>query len=363
MNASSNILTKIKDFVLPSQGSLGIDIGTTSIKVVEINREAGEFVLRNYGILENFGHLERENAILQDSSLKIMEDATASLLKKVLEKMKVKTRQAVFSLPVFSSFTTIMDLPKLSPKEINQTIPYQARQYIPIPLSEVMLDWQVLTPLAQSFSERTEVLLMAIPSDVINRYSRIAQLAGVYLKAMELESLSLARSVVNDDLTTLVIDVGSRASTFSVVDKRELRMSYSIDTAGNDFTVSVSRGLNLSPLAAEELKRNRGLMVSSDQRYLPALITPYLDVIINEAKKIMTSYYNQTSREIKKIILSGGGVLPYGIKDYFQKEFNLETQIANPFSKIKYDPTIYPIIQKSGASFSIAAGAALKIFS
>ena len=77
----------------------------------------------------------------------------------------------------------------------------------------------------------------------------------------------------------------------------------------------------------------------------------------------MTNYYNQSSREIKKIILSGGGVLPYGIKDYFQKEFNLETQLANPFLRIKYDSILYPVIQKSGASFSIASGAALKGFS
>ena len=354
---------RIKEFVVPFNAYLGIDIGTTSIKVVELAQNDGSISLKNYGILENFGHLERENAAIQTSSLKIMDEMTTEMLKELMRQMGPMVRNAVFSLPAFSSFVTVMDLPTLSDKDLKAAIPYEARQYIPIPLTEVVLDWQALNPLAGAGSERSQILLIAVPQEVVNKYYRIAQQSGLNLKALELESVSLARALVNHDpTTTLIIDMGSRATSISIVDEKNIRLTHDIDTAGNDLTLAVARGLNISTLTAEQMKKDRGLAVAPDSQYLPALITPLLDVIINEVSKVKQRYFDKNRREVKRVILTGGGVLPPGISDYFSKELGLETFFGNPLSKINYNPQLEPAIRDIGNTLSVALGAALKEF-
>jgi len=358
-----SVFGKISDVLFPPSNVLGIDIGTTSIKVVELNQQNGVITLQNYGMLENFGHLERENAAIQTSSLKIMDEMTASLLKELLKAMGQSSRNVVFSLPAFSSFVTVMELPSVSEKEVVQAIPYEARQYVPFPLTEVVLDWEILSPLPGVAAGRTEVLLIAVLQEVVNKYYRIAELAGLKLKALELEPLSLARAMVGQDPTaTIVIDMGARVTSISIVDEKNVRLTHDIDTAGNDLTMSVARGLNISPIKAEELKRARGLSVASDQQFLPALMTPILDSVINEVKKMMRRYMDHTRRDIKKAVLTGGAVLPPGIKEYFAKELGIDTLLGNPFAHVSYNHMLEPIIKESGNEYSVALGAALKGF-
>lgn len=358
-----SLWNNLKGYLIPYSAVLGVDIGTTTIKVVELDKSDGVFSLKNYGLLENFGHLERENAAIQTSGLKIVDELTASLLKELLNKMGPTVKEAVFSLPAFSAFVTVMDLPNVSEKEFNQLIPYEARQYIPIPLSEVVLDWQVLNPLPGSLTERTQVLLIAVSQEVVNKYVRIAQLAGLHLRALELESISLARALVGEDpLTTVVIDIGARATSISIVDEKNVRLTHDIDTAGNDLTLAVARGMNLSPLKAEEIKRNYGVLITAEQQYLPGLLTPLLDFIINEVKKLGARYAEKTRREIKRAILCGGGAMPPGIKDYFQKELGVPTELGNPFARVNYSPELEPLIRELRTQFSSAVGAGLKVF-
>ncbi|MEW5805611.1 MAG: type IV pilus assembly protein PilM [Patescibacteria group bacterium] len=357
-----SIWEKLKGYLIPYSSVLGIDIGTTTIKVVELNKSDSVLSLKNYGILENFGHLERENAAIQTSGLKIVDEMTASLLKELLVKMGPTVKEAVFSLPAFSSFVTVMDLPNVSEKEFNQVIPYEARQYVPIPLSEVVLDWQVLNPLPSSLSGRAQVLLIAVSQDVVNKYYRIAELAGLRLKALELESVSTARALIgNDSTTTAIIDIGSRATSISMVDEKDVRLTHDIDMAGNDLTLAIARGMNISPIKAEEIKKNYGILITAEQQYLPGLLTPLLDFIISEIKKLSSRYTDKTRREVKKAILCGGGALPPGIKDYFQKELGMPVELGNPFARVSYAPDLEPVLKEIKAQFSPAVGAGLKV--
>lgn len=354
---------KVRGFLIPYSSVLGIDIGTTTIKVVELNQDDNLIKLSNYGILENPGHLERDNAAIQASGLKVADEMTASLLKNLLQQMGRTVKEAVFSLPAFSSFVTVMDLPSISEKEFAQAIPYEARQYVPIPLSEVVLDWKVLTPLPGSLPNRTQVLLIAVSQDVVNRYYRIAEYAGLKLKSLELESLSAARALVpSDPTTTIIIDIGSRATSISIVDEKDVRMSHDIDTAGNDLTMAVARGMSISAVKAEEIKKNYGISPNQPYQYLPALLTPLLDMIISEAQKLMKRYSEKTRREVRRVILCGGGAMPPGIKDYFGREFKLPIEMANPFESISYKVELEPVLRTINPQLTSAVGAGLKLF-
>lgn len=358
-----DFVDKARGFLIPYSSVLGVDIGTTTIKAVELNQDDNLIKLSNYGILENPGHLERDNAAIQASGLKVADELTASLLKNLLREMGRTVKEAVFSLPAFSSFVTVMDLPNISEKEFAQAIPYEARQYVPIPLSEVVLDWKVLTPLPGSLPNRTQVLLIAVSQDVVNRYYRIAEYAGLKLKSLELESLSAARALVlSDPTTTIIIDIGSRATSISIVDEKDVRMSHDIDTAGNDLTMAVARGMSISAVKAEEIKKNYGISPNQPYQYLPALLTPLLDMIISEAQKLMKRYSEKTRREVRRVILCGGGAMPPGIKDYFGREFKLPIEMANPFESISYKVELEPVLRTINPQLTSAVGAALKLF-
>lgn len=340
---------------------LGIDIGTTAIKAVELAQEGGVIKLDTYGILENYGHLERINDAIQTSSLKILDEMTAEMLKKLLSEMRLSTRNCAMSVPIFSTFVSLMDLPRLSQKELAQAIPFEARQYIPIPISEVALDWQVLGPTPGQEAQRVQVLLVAIPQDVIVKYQRIAELAGLNLKIIETETISAARALVGADSSTLLlVDIGSRATVITAVDEGYVRITRSIDIAGGDLTQVIANGLGVSTLKAEMLKKSRGLMSGVQEENLAALMTPLLDVMINEIQKLGALYQERTKREVKKIVLTGGTANIPGLTDYIGRELKKQVIIGNTFSQLQYPAALSPIIANVGPTFAVAVGLGLR---
>src|SRR5271169_535147 len=122
-----------------SSSFLAVDIGTTSIKVVELKRGGDMPIIVNYGLLESSGYLARANQALQTSSLKIFESDMAELLKTIINEMGSSTKNAIASIPQFSAFMTVLDFPKMKKEEAEKAMQYQARQYVPLPLSEVAL--------------------------------------------------------------------------------------------------------------------------------------------------------------------------------------------------------------------------------
>src|SRR3989344_1932190 len=124
---------------------LGIDVGTSSIKIVELEKEDNYIKLANYGLIEDsdfFGEITNGSSV--PSGLKISEGDVSALIKQLIDKSKMKTDTAVMSIPIFSSFLTVMELPNLNKKELENAVPFEARSYIPVPLSEVVLDWIIL---------------------------------------------------------------------------------------------------------------------------------------------------------------------------------------------------------------------------
>src|SRR3989344_8636212 len=173
---------------------LGAEIGTTTIKLVELIKSGKEIRLKNYGILETYGYLERFNNALQTSSLRAMESEISAYLGVVLQQAKIKTRVAIAALPAFSGFTTLVELPELDPEEADQAMQFQIKQYLPMPLSTVRTDYfKVGERTDEADNKLHQFFLTAIPIGQIERYQKIFKEAGLELKALELEGMSLAR--------------------------------------------------------------------------------------------------------------------------------------------------------------------------
>lgn len=341
---------------------LGAEIGTTTIKLVELIRSGKEIRLKNYGILETYGYLERFNSALQTSSLKALESEISAYLSIILRHAKIKTRNVTAALPSFSAFTTLIELPDMPANELPEAMAFQARQYVPLPIASVRLDYiKVGERTDESGLKLQQIFLVSIPNEQIERYQRIFRGAGLNLGALEVEGMSLARVLTRGiQEPTLIIDLGARSTSFAVAKDGFLRFEAQTDFAGGSITQAIASGLNIAPRRAEELKQQRGLLGSGGESELSTLMLPILDVIINEARRAKENFEKSYKEGITNAVLIGGGANLLGIEDYFTKQLGIKTVKANPFRNIVYPPELDPIIKKSGPAFAVALGTAIR---
>jgi type IV pilus assembly protein PilM len=339
---------------------LGIDIGTTAIKIVELRRKEGRIELSNYGILEKFGHLERVNDAIQTSTFKLLEESTALLLRQLLRSTKMDTDVSYITLPGFSGFVTLVEFPNMKEKDLAKAVRYQAGQYIPMSLEDMTLDWQIV----ERDDDKVYLLLMAVPTEIVQRYVKTAQLSKLNLKGLELETVATARLLgVKEKSPAAIVDIGGRTTSISIIDKGALRQTHNIDTAGGDLTQVISSGLGISPLRAEEIKKTSGLNIQYQGEIdILKLLVPLLDVIKREIEKSINNYYLQTKRKVEKVILTGGGANLNGLDKYYAQTLAMPVVKGDPFSWgiISYNPNLAPIIRDVGSTLTAACAVAFK---
>ena len=351
--------------IIPKK-SLGIDIGTSSIKIVELSRRGERRKLENYGEIAASVLYQKPFRTFEESTLLLSSQDVSRAIKAVMEEAKIKTRQTVFSIPDFSSFFTSFELPPMTEAELPQAVRYEARQHVPLPLGEVTLDWQVIEGrVSNQKKTKLKILLVAVPNEVINQYRKIAEISRLELLALEAEVFGLLRSLIGEQKeAVLLVDIGAQSTTSSIVEKSCLKMSYSFDMSGNELTEVISKGLGVDYKTAENLKEKYGIL-STPPSDAPAsevrqILLPLVDVILKEIEKISQDFYRTEGKEIQKIILAGASAFLPGLKEYFQNYFKKETEIANPFSNLFCPPILEQTLKEMGSSYAIAVGVALR---
>ncbi|HVN26378.1 MAG TPA: type IV pilus assembly protein PilM [Candidatus Paceibacterota bacterium] len=341
---------------------LTVDIGTTSIKAAEILPGERPKIL-NYGILESSGYLARANQALQTSSLKIFESDVITLVKTLVKEMGTNAKDVYASLPLFSVFTTVLDFPQMEPKEIEKALIYQARQYVPLPLDEVALDWLKVSHYQDDKGyEHQKVLLISVPRSEIRRYQHIFASAGLSLRTLEMESLSLVRLFEDDPTPTMIIDIGSRSTNIIFMEKGSLTWNSQSDFASFSLTQALASSLRVNPLRAEELKKEKGIMGTGASYELSTIMLPFLDVILNEVKKSQFVYGEQVmgAGKPERAVLSGGGANLIGIDKYFEHELGIPVVRIAPFAKFDYAAEIEPFVPELGPIMGVALGLGMK---
>lgn len=343
---------------------LGVDIGTTSIKIVEISRRGGKPNLTNYGVLESYGHLERPNNAIQTSTLKMLDNETVELLKMLLTQLKTRSKNVVASLPAFSAFVTLLEFPSMPDTEMAKAMQFQARQYIPLPISEVALDWiKVGERQDDQGILKQQVLLISVPNDQIAKYKNIFHAAGLNLIALEIESLSVARVLMAGDSTpTAIVDIGARSTNIAIVDKGNLKMNAQTDFAGGSLTQAVASGLNISNRRAEELKKRQGLLGTGGESELSTIMLPFVDAILNEVRRAKSTYESGAGGTIERIMLTGGGANLLGLEKYAEGQLGVPVVKGASFAKIGYPSSLEPIIPTIGPVFAVALGLGVRQF-
>jgi type IV pilus assembly protein PilM len=340
---------------------LGIDIGTSCIKIVEISQFRNRQKLENYGSISATAFYEKPFRTFKKDIILFSTQDTVKAIRSIIEEAKIKTKEAIFSIPDFSTFFTNFELPFMREEELNQAIRYEAKQHIPLPLKEVFLNWQIIKGnFAQK--EKLKILLVVVSNKIVDQYQKIADLSQLKLVSLEAEVFSLIRTLIKKDEKEPIalIEIGASSTSCSIIDETKLENSYSLSIASNELDKKIVEKYNINYLEAEKLKEKYGLLYNGTEgRNVHEHLLPLIDSIIIEIEKSFNNFYQKGGKEIQKIILSGGAVLLPGLKEYFQVKLKKEVLISQPFSILNYPPVLEKTLKEIGPSYTIAIGAAL----
>ena len=360
----SSFFQGISNYFTSGSSVLGVDIGTSSIKMVELSPKGGGFVLKNYGIIDTKDYLLHPNLAIQSGSLSLDVNETSRLLAILLKETKTEARNVIMSVPVFTSFVNLIDAPALSDSEMKGFINIQAQQYVPMSIDEISTDWLVVDRFKdKEGKENQRIMIIGIPNKSLQVYKEICQKTGLKLSALELDVVSLSRSVQPFSDPTLVVDIGAEATTVFIVEGGFLKYVSQAEYSGVHITRALSTSLELGMLRAEDLKRRHGIFGgSSQEQEFSSLITPFLNVIIKEVGRIIDSYEKRYDRSVKQFAVVGGGSNLSGIKEYFTEKLGLKNIPIDVFRDIELSGTLHPISESLGRELAVAIGLSKKHF-
>lgn len=352
---------------------LGIDIGSSAIKVVQIKRKRGRAVLETYGELA----LGPYTGIEVGRSTNLPREKIIEALKDILRESKTSTTSCGVALPLSSSLITFITIPHVPDKQLSDVISLEARKYIPVPMNEVMFDYSII-PREDSFStddqdvegkksnkaidkQPMDVLVVAIHNEYINNYQAISVGSGLQPSFYEIEIFSSIRAVVEQGIqAVMVMDMGAQSTKLYILERGLLRASHIVNRGSQDITLAVSKSLSLTVNEAENMKRTFGLQGGPEYKELTEIITVNLDYIFYEANAALLNYQKKYSKNISKVILTGGGVLLKGFTDLAKLSFQTEIVYANPFGKLETPAFLSEQFLKAGPEFAVAIGCALR---
>lgn len=359
-----------------SESVLGVDIGSSSIKVVQLKRKGSRAILETYGELS----LGPYAGVSVGQATNLPQEKVIEALKDLLKEKEVSVTTNIcgVSIPFSSSLMSIIEMPSVTQKELEAMIPIEARKYIPVPFSEVTLDWSIIPKneiknesepdserFTKSFVPKKEsltidVLVVAIHNDTLNRYSQIVTSNNLDSSFFEIEIFSTMRSVLDEYLEpVMIIDLGAASTKFFIMERGVLRISHTVNRGSQDISASISKSFGISLDEAEIMKRENGL-INKNEMDIQKVAMLTLEYIFEEAKRVILGYEKKNGKNVGKIILVGGGSALKGIKEVASQSFQTEVFQGDPFSKVVTPAFLEEVLRQTGPQFAVAVGLALR---
>lgn len=345
------------------QRVIGLDIGSASVKIVQLRFEKERALLETYGEVAA-GPYHDEPA---GKAVSLGEDRLGEMIGDVWRESGARAHKVIAGIPLPSSFVTFVDLPHMSEKELARAIPFEARKYIPLPLSEVEIDWWPVSPLARKEEEGVEsltVLLAAVQKETVNAYQRVVKKAQLSLAGFEIEIFSVARVAASAlplrGSPLIVVDIGATHTKTAIIDRGALRMARAIDKGSQAWTLALMHALGVDFERAEAMKRELGIQKRPETEQIRKALLPLIDAIFDEIRRFQGEYERKYQRAIDKIVLAGGGALLPGLLDYAIEHFRREVFFTDAFASVSYPPLLSPVVSQLGAPFAQAVGLALR---
>src|SRR3990167_9276997 len=320
-NPFKSILSGLGNLTRGREASaVGIDIGSSAIKVVEIKRKGGKAVLETYGAIALGPYADLDAGRVTNLPI----EKIVLALQEVLKQSGVTGASPALSIPVQSSLIFTIELPAvIQENEMAAIIPTEARKYIPVPITEVSLDYFILPQKESSFEEmndpfrqistspaigaqgsetnKTNVLVVATQNDAISKYRSIVSQASLSTAFFEIEVFSSIRSNFEHELSpVMLIDFGASRTKVSFVEFGMLKSYHTINRGGADISDSIAKSLSIPFSEAEKLKKEFGLFENPMEKSLADIIRIHIDYIFSETNSALLGYEKKYNRTISK---------------------------------------------------------------
>lgn len=370
-NPLKTIFSGVNVFGGESGGSVvGIDIGSSSIKVVELKKKSGKAVLETYGAISLGPYAGLDVGRVTNLPVEKIVEA----LKEVLKQSGVSGNSAALAIPVQSSLIFTIELPQqIKEADLPSIIPVEARKYIPIPITEVSLDYFILPEKEASFEEmntgepaiskpnKNNVLVVATQNDAVSKYRSIVSQCSLSSSFFEIEIFSSVRSNFEHELSlVLLMDFGASRTKLSLIEFGMVKSYHTIDRGGADISDSISKSLSITFSEAEKMKKDFGLFGNPSDKNLADIIKTHTDYIFSDANNTLLGYERKFNKTISKVILSGGGSLLKGLKEVAADNFRAEIELGHPFSKTEAPAFLEKVLSTMGPEFAVCIGLALR---
>lgn len=345
----------------------GLDIGHSSIKVMQISADSTS--RKTQPKLRGWGTASFDGSIIVDGELSKPE-VIAAALKELFNKQlsgDVTTRRVALTIPTYRTFTRSINLPKLKSTELTQAIETEAERYIPLPLSDLNLDYEIVNTTEDSM----DILVVAIPKKIVKSYMTLCRLVNIEPVLIETTMHAagqILRQDTNSEVPTMIIDFGSLSSDVSLYHHGKILLMGTVPGGGENFTHTIEKALGVSYEAAGIIKNKYGLGLSKKQAEIIKALTPTLAPIIKEITR-MLRYYEERfkgGKPIGQIIVLGGGANMPGLSDYLTNSLRLPTRTLDPWQYFDHSGFKLPTSDDK-TMFATVAGLALtnprKVFS
>jgi type IV pilus assembly protein PilM len=341
---------------------LGLDISSTSVKLLELQQDGDNYKVQSLAI-----EPLPDNAVVEKNFQDV--EAIGETIKKAVKHAGTKVKNAAVAVAGSAVITKIITMPaSLSGGELETQIQLEADQYIPYPLEEINLDFEVMGP-TENNPETIDVLLAASRSENIEARTAALEIGGLVTKIVDVEAYTiehasnlLARELEESgkDKVIAVIDIGATMTSLNVIENGHLIYTREQNFGGKQLTEEIMRRYGLAYEEAGRLKKSGGL----PDNYIPEVLEPFKQTIAQQVSRFLQFFYTAGKHNaVDLIALAGGCAAIPGIDELVDSQLDTPTVIANPFSKMSLSSKVNPeALSKDAPSLMIACGLALRSF-
>jgi type IV pilus assembly protein PilM len=338
-------------FIVKDTEFFGLDLGSTAIRLVQLRRGSMHPALVAYGALP-----VPNNLTASDS--KMDQDKISELIRQLVRENRVSLKNVVVGLPANKVFATVITTPKLDNAQLAKAIRYQAEQYIPMALDQVKLDYAVVDQ--SKDGKQLEVLLVAAPNSVVDKYMSILEKAGLEPLALEANATAVARALVPpSSLAVAMVDFGSLDSDISIVWNNAPRLVRSVSVGGLTLVKAVAQNLGLDEVQATQFTYKFGLTQSKLEGQVFKAIKPTLDNLVSEIEKSV-KYFSGRYPEVKleKLVITGAASALPELGPFLANSTGMPVEFGNAWVNVSYPSGLQEKLMGLSSEYAAAVGLA-----
>lgn len=346
-------------FLSKKREIVGIDIGSSSIKLVQLKEQKGAFILQNVGILQLPSEAIVDNTLMDSPSI-------VETINRLVKSLNVQVKDAACSVSGNSVIIRKISLPAMPYEELEEQIHWEAEQYIPFDINDVNIDFQILAA-DQNDPSKMEVLLVASKKDIINDYMAVFNETGLRLAIVDVDSFALQNAFemnydIDPENVSALINIGASITNLNIVKNGVSLFTRDVQMGGNLYTEEIQKQCGVS---AEEAEKFKITGQSPDQLRLQETISRINETLAMEMRRSL-DFYNTTAGEgkISDIYISGGGAKIPKLLEAINQRLGLPVEILDPFRKIRFNDKEFDAeyLAEIGPLVTVAVGLATRRF-